>query len=1232
MTLDILCRAAIPRPLRPRPSRASALRLALAFGFLLALYGHPVAAQSPTETHFDWPVGQCVDGKRVLSQNYKIQQEFDNLRGPGNWAAGTRCNTTYHCWHAGLDIHRTDANESLYDPVFAMADGRVAGTASYSSEGEMVILEHALDDGTTVYTQYGHLQEVWVVENQPVRRGQPLGRIMDYPYGTCSNDHVHVEVRETLQVGTCPSGGSCGSLDYTASGNRSCAGNGYSLVTPNTASNLETWGFMDPVDMYFGYRPDSPAWIVGDQANDRLRTSPMILDNNIIDGRSFDPGVPTLSQAVAATLDDADGDLDIDEDIEIGWYQLPSDDVDGDGDEDEVWTGGYVEEGYGSILRIGEAWRVGREWTPPSIDDEDRPLVIDYRFEPSNERTCTGSGCDVDAVLGCTGTAQSAEQAALSNCTCTLGSLINHAADDADGTVIDEVALTVPYDALLDQPDGNDICDLVGRFDDSGHVELELDEDVNVHGGVAVELEMLLDTFTEDGEQVLAGQWPESDDSLGDRQWKLAITTETVAGELKGTLRFTVRQANGVDLELAVELDDPECLARDSEYDTRCDDDTDAEFTCDGTCDAATLHEPARARCVSDFGYRQWLHVAAVYDTETATAELYLDGAKRAEAAGVTLQIASGGQPIRVGAGVRSRLDNVQVWARPADVASSNADSVLILDSSGSMRGNDPNDQRKSAAKLFLNVVPQGDKVAAIDFDGVIQDQNEDVKDPYVTEERAEILRVINGVNSSGSTNIGLAIDTACDILNRDSAENPVKAAILLTDGQGSVSNTQKDCFLYDPDDEDGNDWSLHALGFGGASQAQLNAIIAGTSPRSTADIVGSAEAVLCRMLQLRAELEGRQAQPCAELEIRQGETLVLEQTIDGLSRVTFSIAWPGSDVVMTLITPSGRVIGRDVDAPDVVHAVGPTFESYTIDCPEDGVWTIELYGADIPAAVEPVVFGTSEIEGGSCAAVEACGVDALGAAGGFNAFVVGDVAQDHTHIGGRVAAGGNVDFEHVFVGAQLGAGELGGEALVAGAHLRFDHGRVQGGDVVYGLSADVSAPTAIVDGVVRQGTPIGFAAAGSRLVALAARVSALPATADPQIDRKGNITLIGLDEQRNVFHVGAEQLADAKIVLINVPSTSTAVVVVDGASVVLDDLIVKLRGGADAARIAWSLPDALDLLIAVNGVSLPGAVLAPRALVDFAHGRVDGTLVGAALYGDGKLDHVPFEGCLPQP
>jgi lysophospholipase L1-like esterase len=58
--------------------------------------------------------------------------------------------------------------------------------------------------------------------------------------------------------------------------------------------------------------------------------------------------------------------------------------------------------------------------------------------------------------------------------------------------------------------------------------------------------------------------------------------------------------------------------------------------------------------------------------------------------------------------------------------------------------------------------------------------------------------------------------------------------------------------------------------------------------------------------------------------------------------------SWPGSDVVMSLESPSGRVIDRSTEADDVTHDVGPSYEHYAVLDPEPGEWTVTLFGADV--------------------------------------------------------------------------------------------------------------------------------------------------------------------------------------------------------------------------------------------------------------------------------------------
>lgn len=69
---------------------------------------------------------------------------------------------------------------------------------------------------------------------------------------------------------------------------------------------------------------------------------------------------------------------------------------------------------------------------------------------------------------------------------------------------------------------------------------------------------------------------------------------------------------------------------------------------------------------------------------------------------------------------------------------------------------------------------------------------------------------------------------------------------------------------------------------------------------------------------------------------------------------ISVSTQWPGSDVVMSLISPSGRVIDRNSSSPDVQHEVGPTFESHHLSTSESGTWTVRLFGAQVAPQGEP--------------------------------------------------------------------------------------------------------------------------------------------------------------------------------------------------------------------------------------------------------------------------------------
>lgn len=69
---------------------------------------------------------------------------------------------------------------------------------------------------------------------------------------------------------------------------------------------------------------------------------------------------------------------------------------------------------------------------------------------------------------------------------------------------------------------------------------------------------------------------------------------------------------------------------------------------------------------------------------------------------------------------------------------------------------------------------------------------------------------------------------------------------------------------------------------------------------------------------------------------------------------------WPGSDVEITVTSPSGQVYHRSGLPAGTRHLLGPTYEILQIPDPEPGRWKVELYGADMGADGEPVLFSTN--------------------------------------------------------------------------------------------------------------------------------------------------------------------------------------------------------------------------------------------------------------------------------
>ncbi len=139
--------------------------------------------QVPVADGFDSPLG--TPQERASAQVW-----------PGGWFDATPYGTRYDAtgrWaiHTGADLNLPGDADALA-PVCASADGVVRASAAYPVWGNLITIEHRLADGTSVWTRYGHLNDMSVQTNQPVKRGQMIGRVGNafnrYAY------HLHFDV------------------------------------------------------------------------------------------------------------------------------------------------------------------------------------------------------------------------------------------------------------------------------------------------------------------------------------------------------------------------------------------------------------------------------------------------------------------------------------------------------------------------------------------------------------------------------------------------------------------------------------------------------------------------------------------------------------------------------------------------------------------------------------------------------------------------------------------------------------------------------------------------------------------------------------------------------------------------------------------------------------------------------------------------------------------------------
>jgi len=295
-------------------------------------------------------------------------------------------------------------------------------------------------------------------------------------------------------------------------------------------------------------------------------------------------------------------------------------------------------------------------------------------------------------------------------------------------------------------------------------------------------------------------------------------------------------------------------------------------------------------------------------------------------------------------------IDRIEVRA-PAGAASCNSaqsvDIALIIDSSGSMDQNDPNDLRLAAAKLLLNTMKPGDGIAVIKFTTTAT-----VVQPMTaidSNNKQGIEGAISAIRHEASTDIGDGIAKAAEQLSLGKSGR--KAAVLLTDGLQTEGPYNNQHFQFRD-----KSWPIYAIGLStSADQALLNRIASDTGTGKFI-FLKDASTVQPTYAQIAVQANCGQVAAQAVTPLQQGQTQQLAVSVpQDQQMANFVASWPGSTVDLSLIDPTGVTIDANSQDPNITHVKALTFELYQISDPIPGDWRMQIFGRGIPAGSEDV-------------------------------------------------------------------------------------------------------------------------------------------------------------------------------------------------------------------------------------------------------------------------------------
>lgn len=272
-----------------------------------------------------------------------------------------------------------------------------------------------------------------------------------------------------------------------------------------------------------------------------------------------------------------------------------------------------------------------------------------------------------------------------------------------------------------------------------------------------------------------------------------------------------------------------------------------------------------------------------------------------------------------------------------------NVDVMLVIDRSGSMAGQKIADA-KNAAKQFVDLMVEGDKIGVVSFSssGTVNYGLTTIAGAV----RQDAKNAIDAISAGGQTSIGAGLQKGADELTTKGGPTHPWAMVLLSNGGENRAPFVSDVL---PSIVEAG-IVVHTIGLGtGTNEALLQDIASQTG--GTYHFAPSSQELADIYSQISAAVTGQQTVFSNPGTVQQDATDEQQVTIDSsISETTFSITWGGSDLNLTLETPSGVIIDPAVAAadPDIEFSSSATLEFYRIMSPEVGQWIMQTNGVII--------------------------------------------------------------------------------------------------------------------------------------------------------------------------------------------------------------------------------------------------------------------------------------------